>query len=83
MASALMVSFTIYIIATLTFSKHIPCSCGGIIAQLSWKQHILFNTVFIILGFLGITLIRNLQKDQRGEWLSVQNVGINANPEGV
>src|ERR1044072_9048822 len=28
----LMTAFTIYIAATLAFSDHIPCSCGGIIA---------------------------------------------------
>jgi uncharacterized membrane protein YphA (DoxX/SURF4 family) len=48
--------FTAYLVAILNFSYYIPCSCGGILASLSWKQHILLNTVFIILSIAGILL---------------------------
>lgn len=53
---ALMNAFTAYIVAILTFSKDIPCSCGGIIDQLSWNQHIVFNSVFILLGLIAVIL---------------------------
>jgi hypothetical protein len=35
-------------------SANLPCSCGGVIQQLSWKQHIVFNISFIVLGIAGI-----------------------------
>jgi hypothetical protein len=50
----LMVIFTGYIVAILCFDKDLPCSCGGLISQLSWKQHLIFNTLFIALAILGI-----------------------------
>jgi hypothetical protein len=66
----LMTSFTIYIIATLSFSKHIPCSCGGIIAELSWTQHLIFNTIFIGLAIVGIILSKKILKEQKSLWSS-------------
>ena len=68
----LMTAFTIYIAATLAFSKHIPCSCGGIIAQMSWGQHLVFNTVFIGLAITGIILTRKINKDQKLQWSSAE-----------
>ncbi len=41
--TALMIAFTLYIGILLVFSEQLPCSCGGIISGLSWKQHMLFN----------------------------------------
>jgi len=52
----LMTLFTAYLIAILNFSYYIPCSCGGILQGLSWKTHIIFNTVFIIITGVAITL---------------------------
>ena len=51
---ALMTLFTIYIVLTLNFSDAIPCSCGGVIAALGWKGHIIFNVSFIFLAIIGI-----------------------------
>ena len=52
----IMVIFTIYIIAILNLNDRLPCSCGGVIELLSWKQHILFNSLFLSLGLVGIIL---------------------------
>ncbi|UKJ09217.1 MauE/DoxX family redox-associated membrane protein [Solitalea lacus] len=52
----LMILFTSYLIITINFSYYVPCSCGGILAELSWNQHIFFNSIFIILSILGIYL---------------------------
>jgi len=67
----LMVLFTGYIIAILNFSKNIPCSCGGVLEQLSWKAHIVFNGVFIALAMIGIGLERRLIKKSNMEWASL------------
>jgi hypothetical protein len=52
-AAVLLTAFTIYIVYMLLFSPTMPCSCGGIVSSLSWKQHILFNIVFIGLALYG------------------------------
>lgn len=52
----LMVIFTAYIIIILNFSKHIPCSCGGVLEKLGWAEHLIFNIAFVILGLAGIIL---------------------------
>lgn len=54
----LMLFFTGYIIAILNFSEHIPCSCGGVLENLSWQQHLIFNIVFTILALAGALLER-------------------------
>ena len=56
LASGLIFLFTVYIIWVLEFSSNIPCSCGGIINNLSWQEHLIFNSLFLLLGLLGIYL---------------------------
>ncbi|MDI3321372.1 MauE/DoxX family redox-associated membrane protein [Pinibacter soli] len=52
-SAVLLTVFTIYIVCMLLFSSSLPCTCGGIISSLSWKQHILFNIIFIGLALYG------------------------------
>lgn len=54
----LMLLFTGYIGYMLAFSPQLPCSCGGVIRQLSWKQHLVFNIFFTLLALVGIWLYR-------------------------
>lgn len=54
----LMVLFTSYLIAILNFSYDIPCACGGILSGLSWKSHIVFNIIVILVIVAGILLER-------------------------
>lgn len=53
--------FNAYILAMLSFSHYVPCSCGGVIEQLSWKGHIALNTVFACMAFVAL-LIQQKQK---------------------
>ncbi|SDG27180.1 Methylamine utilisation protein MauE [Chitinophaga filiformis] len=53
---AIMTLFTVYIVVLLTLSEKIPCSCGGVISQMSWTQHLYFNIVFMLLALLGMWL---------------------------
>ena len=55
----LLILFTSYLIAVLSFSAHIPCSCGGILQGMSWKTHIAFNLIFIGFTIVGIVLLRS------------------------
>lgn len=48
-------SFYIAVVMTGVFGR-IPCSCGGILKNMSYGTHLLFNLVFLNLGMLGIRL---------------------------
>ena len=52
----LMILFTGYVVYVLAFTSSRPCTCGGIIRQLSWPNHLLFNISFLLLAILGIHL---------------------------
>nr|WP_315240126.1 MauE/DoxX family redox-associated membrane protein [uncultured Flavobacterium sp.] len=49
----LMLMFTAYIIVILNYSSFLPCSCGGILEKLGWKEHLIFNITFTILAALA------------------------------
>jgi putative oxidoreductase len=51
---ALLSIFEIYITAMVLSGQHLPCSCGGVISALSWKAHILFNAIWIVIAAAGI-----------------------------
>ena len=53
----LMVMFTTYIIIIINFSSFVPCSCGGILEQMSWDEHLLFNLVFVLFAIIGLSLL--------------------------
>ena len=52
----LMLLFTGYLSYMILFTKDLPCSCGGVLQQLSWQQHLWFNIFFTVLAGLGIYL---------------------------
>jgi len=53
---SLMVMFSVYIWIILKFSAYVPCSCGGVLQNMTWTQHLFFNIGFVILGAAGILL---------------------------
>lgn len=55
-ASNLMVMFSAYIVIILNWSSFIPCSCGGILSEMGWTEHLVFNIFFVLLGFTGAVL---------------------------
>ncbi|WP_316817989.1 MauE/DoxX family redox-associated membrane protein [Pedobacter nyackensis] len=70
---SLMLMFTIYIIIILNFAERIPCSCGGILDQMGWTEHLIFNLSFVLLAVAGIflhgkfnqdILLRNLNREK-------------------
>lgn len=64
----IMVLFTAYIIALFSVSKEMPCSCGGIIELLSWQQHIVFNSLFLLLNVWALYLLKKDRKEFRKVW---------------
>jgi len=55
-AFILMTLFSTYLFILLTFSDYIPCSCGGILENMSWTAHLIFNLVFVFLAVFGIRI---------------------------
>ncbi|WP_110056693.1 MauE/DoxX family redox-associated membrane protein [Chitinophaga sp. S165] len=78
----LMAAFTAYVIAIMRFASHVPCSCGGILSNMNWKQHLGFNIAFTGLALAGILLVENYTKkelNKKGKANNL-NVGIFYNP---
>jgi hypothetical protein len=61
----LMFIFTLYICYMLLFTPDLPCSCGGVISEMTWTQHMIFNICFTVLSFVGAWLQRLLVRDNR------------------
>lgn len=53
----LMLMFTAYIIVILNYSSFVPCSCGGILEKLGWKEHLIFNIGFTVLAALASLIV--------------------------
>jgi len=56
MSLGLMSLFTVYLTHMVLFVPNLPCSCGGVLKELSWNQHLLFNLFFTALGVLALWL---------------------------
>jgi uncharacterized membrane protein YphA (DoxX/SURF4 family) len=67
-ALSMMTAFTIYIIILVSFSDKLPCSCGGIISELSWPQHIILNGAFILLAVWSLALQKKIKKQNKTNW---------------
>lgn len=51
---ALMTAFTLFLALMLGTEKHLPCSCGGVISVMTWKQHLIFNIFFTGIALSGL-----------------------------
>jgi hypothetical protein len=55
----LMSGFTLYIGIVMTgIFGRIPCSCGGILRNMPYGTHLLFNLFFVALAFVGVRLVK-------------------------
>ena len=62
MSVVLMVIFELYIGSMLLFNRQLPCTCGGIISQMSWHAHVIFNALLITLGVIALRQIKQIRK---------------------
>lgn len=60
----LMTLFTCYVAAMLQFSYYLPCSCGGVLESMTWKEHILFNCCFLMIALYGSLLAARQKYNQ-------------------
>lgn len=56
-AYSLMIMFTTYIFIILNYSSFIPCSCGGIISEMNWTQHLIFNMIMLLIAVIALLLV--------------------------
>ncbi len=61
-ALTLMVTFYSLHSGYFIFSDKIPCSCGGILESLGWREHLVFNVTFVLLSVLAIYLVDSSSK---------------------
>lgn len=64
----LLISFSVYIALVMnSVFNRIPCSCGGLLKNMSWEVHLIFNLFFLALAvyalFYTIKERRNMGKD--------------------
>lgn len=57
-ALLLLIAFEIYISLMLLSGSHLPCTCGGIISTMGWKQHLVFNAFFITIAIFSIRFLK-------------------------
>lgn len=66
LSTGLLLAFTAYIalIMSNVFGK-VPCSCGGILEELGWTEHLIFNLAFLFLSAAGLYAEVNNLKERR------------------
>lgn len=53
----LLLLFTGYVaLAVLGIWQDLPCACGGVLSQLGWREHLVFNLLFTVLAVYGVVL---------------------------
>ncbi len=62
---SLLLLFTFYLTYMILFEKNLPCSCGGVISKMSWRQHIVFNLFFIAISFAAIITHKRIMNHKR------------------
>jgi hypothetical protein len=58
----LMTAFVVYIHLILNYSDFVPCSCGGILEKMGWKEHFWFNIIVCLLILLAIIFTDTFKK---------------------
>lgn len=58
----LLFLFTVYIAAMLLIGAEMPCSCGGVLEEMSWPVHVVFNSIYVLLSALAIWLMKRKRR---------------------
>ncbi len=57
----LLVIFSGYIVYMLVYAPRLPCSCGGVVGFLTWRQHLLLNGLLIVVGSTGLLQYKKIK----------------------
>lgn len=61
----IMSLFTFYITYMIYFTPDRPCTCGGVLPQMTWRQHLMFNIFFTFLAATGLGLHKRIKSLSR------------------
>lgn len=64
-STSLMFLFSLYVAYMIHFVDYLPCSCGGIISDLNWRQHLMVNSALTVLGIISIVIRKKLNGSDR------------------
>ncbi len=53
---AIILLFTTYIGWAILLDVKLPCSCGGILQSLNWRQHLLLNLFLTLLAWIMVSM---------------------------
>jgi hypothetical protein len=53
---ALLSGMTVYLMYMVLFAPDLPCSCGGVLQAMSWRQHIGFNLFFVAITLIALLI---------------------------
>lgn len=61
-SAVLMSVFSAYMGAVVAgFFEKIPCSCGGVLRQMGFELHLVFNLFFLTITLIGIYIIHQMK----------------------
>ena len=72
---ALMLLFTGYVIYILCTNDKLPCTCGGILQEMSWTEHLVFNIAFTLLALTALKVDRDQRRQMANQNVSYLHAG--------
>lgn len=73
----LLAIFTLYIsLAFTNIFGRVPCSCGGILGELSYGWHIVFNILFMIIALFGIWIENEINLKSFGKRIKTSLINL-------
>lgn len=79
----IMSAFTMYIYLILEYSEFVPCSCGGILENMSWRTHLIFNAICVIILMIAIFLSQVSRNQKAKKYLSMVSLIVIVNSLSV
>ena len=61
----LLIVFSGYIAGMFLSSTHLPCSCGGAINGLSWKEHLVVSLFFLAITVIACVMDKKQRADKQ------------------
>jgi hypothetical protein len=72
----LMWLFSVYIFLILQYASHIPCSCGGVLDDLGWHEHLIFNLFFVVITAFSTHFISKSKKINGYVLILISTLGL-------
>lgn len=73
-STVLMLAFSVYVaLAVFHVFKKVPCGCAGVLQNMSWNEHLVFNLFFLTLAVIALNLNQKseVKNNEAGQRLAV------------